>query len=64
MGVNTPGRLTIAAGGVVTITAPTINLRGKCNLGTGDLLPAPKQGRLDTGGNADVTNLATKVFVT
>ena len=62
--VNTPGTLTITAGGAVTITAPTINLAGKCNLGTGGpMVPAAKQGTIDTGGNADVENLASSVNV-
>lgn len=49
----------------VTIQAPTIELIGDVTLGgaAGTGVPAAKQGTIDTAGNADVTNLATKVNV-
>ena len=61
--VTAPGAITINAGGPVTINAPTINLKGVCNLGTGSLVPAAKQGTTDTAGNADVGNLASSVNI-
>jgi phage gp45-like len=49
----------------VTIQAPQIELIGNVTLGgaAGSGVPAAKQGTVDTAGNADVTNLATKVNV-
>lgn len=50
--------------GKVTITADTIVLEGDVKLGGADAdKPASMKGTIDTGGNADISNLATKVFV-
>jgi phage baseplate assembly protein V len=54
----------VVSPGTVTITAPTIVLDGDVHLGGTGGVPAAMQGTVDTGGNADVSNLATKVFVT
>jgi phage baseplate assembly protein V len=55
----------IVSPGTVTITAPTIVLNGSVTLGgpAGSGVAAAMQGTVDTGGNADVSNLATKVKV-
>lgn len=49
----------------ITVTAPNIVLNGSVTLGgaKGSGVPAAKQGTVDTAGNADETNLATKVMV-
>ncbi len=50
--------------GKATITADEIVLAGVVKLGGDDAdQPAAMKGTVDTGGNADVSNLATKVFV-
>lgn len=50
--------------GTVTINAGKIVLNGACYLGGADAsLAAAMKGTLDTAGNADESNLATKVFV-
>ena len=50
--------------GKVTITAETIVLDGVVKLGGEDAdKPAAMKGTIDTGGNADISNLATKVLV-
>ena len=48
----------------VTINGQTINLVGNVHLGSTGGVPAAMQGTVDTAGAADVSNLATKVFVT
>ncbi|MBY6244141.1 hypothetical protein [Methylosinus sp. Sm6] len=51
-------------GGKVTITADRIILSGTVYLGGADASkPAAMEGTIDTRGDADVSNLATKVFV-
>ena len=57
--------LTSASGSVVT-KAPTIALDGTAAIGgpVGSGVPAAMLGTIDTGGFADVSNLATKVTVT
>ena len=50
--------------GKATITADEIVLAGTVKLGSADAsTPAAMKGTIDTGGNADISNLATKVFV-
>jgi len=50
--------------GKITITADKIILVGDCYLGGADATTnAARLGTVDTGGYADVANLATKVFV-
>lgn len=52
------------ADGKVTITAKTIVLEGDVKLGGEDAdKPAAMKGTIDTGGFADIANLATKVLV-
>lgn len=70
--VNTTGNLSATIGGTaainattsITMTAPTITLAGTVHLGGAGGVPAAQQGTVDTGGFSDVSNLATKVFVT
>jgi phage gp45-like len=49
----------------ITLQAPEIELIGNVTLGgaVGSGVPASKQGTIDTGNNADILNLATKVKV-
>ncbi len=50
--------------GKATITAQTIVLDGVVKLGGADAdTPASMKGTIDTNGDADVSNLATRVFV-
>ncbi len=54
----------VMSGSTITITADTIVLAGTVKLGGSDASnPAAMQGTVDTGGYADVSNLATKVLV-
>jgi phage gp45-like len=56
--------ITIEAGAKFQVNASEIVLNGVCKLGgEGASTPASRQGTVDTGGFADTTNLATKVFV-
>jgi phage gp45-like len=59
------GNLRIVHSAKVSIVAPIIELVGTVTLGgaAGSGVPAAKQGTLDTAGNADTSNLATKVNV-
>lgn len=50
--------------GLITLTATKIVTSGETHLGSSGGVPAAQQGTVDTAGNADVSNLATKVFVT
>lgn len=56
--------IALTAAASITLTAPTINTVGETHLGSTGGVPAAQQGTVDTGGNADVSSLATKVFVT
>lgn len=56
--------LRIVGSAKVTISAPLIVLDGVVHLGGEGGVPAAMQGTVDTAGNADVGNLATRVFVT
>lgn len=48
----------------IHLVAPKIYLEGTCYLGGSDAsTPASMQGTVDTGGNSDVSNLATKVLL-
>lgn len=58
------GPMNITAAGTLTITAPTIALVGNVHLGSAGGVPASMQGTVDSGGNHDVSSLATKVFLT
>lgn len=60
------GSATIMIGnnGVITITGVTINLVGNIHLGSTGGVPAAMQGSIDTDGDAEVENLATRVWVT
>lgn len=54
----------IVGGDTIHLSAATIVLEGTIRLGSpGASRPASAQGTIDTGGNADAANLATKVFV-
>lgn len=48
----------------ITLNGQTINLVGNVHLGSKGGVPAAMQGTVDTAGNADETNLATKVWIT
>ena len=50
--------------GTINITGATINLIGEVHLGSAGGVPAAKQGTIDTGGFADISNLAQKVYIT
>lgn len=54
--------LRIVGSATITITAPTIVLNGNVHLGGTGGVPISMKGTTDTAGNADVDNLATKVF--
>lgn len=56
--------------GAIVITAPALTIKadkivldGVCHVGGEGGQPASMKGTIDTGGNADDTNLATRVFV-
>jgi len=56
--------ITVEAGAKFQVNAAEIVLNGVCRLGgPGASTPASREGTLDTGGFADTSNLATKVFV-
>ena len=59
------GNLTITTSGNVVFNAPNIALNGQVYLGggIGSGVAAAKLGTIDTGGNADISDLATKVNV-
>lgn len=52
------------SGGSINLKAATIVLDGDVHLGGAGGEPASKKGTLDTSGDSDVANLATRVFVT
>lgn len=54
----------VVSAGTITLTAPTIVLDGNVHLGGSGGVPAAMKGTVDTGGFIDITNLATKVWVT
>ena len=57
-------KLRIVHSACVHIVAPEIVLEGTVRLGSAAAAtPASMQGTIDDGGNADISNLATKVFV-
>ncbi len=60
------GNITVTATGTVTIKAATIVLNGNVVLGgpAGSGVPISLQGTIDSGGNADISDLATKVKAT
>lgn len=58
------GNVVLQAPGTVTIKADKIVLDGPSHIGGDGGVPASKQGTVDTAGAADVSNLATKVFLT
>lgn len=71
--INSPGDMEITSGGTLTIKASKIELKageialnGGTHLGGGfgSGILASKKGTIDTGGYADITDLATKVYVT
>lgn len=56
--------IVLTATSQVTISAPTIVLDGVCKLGGADAAtPASMQGTVDSAGDSDVSNFATKVLV-
>ncbi|VTZ27570.1 conserved hypothetical protein [Methylocella tundrae] len=56
--------LRIVGTDTITLTAPKIVLDGMVYLGGADAsLPASMKGTIDTAGDADISNLAQKVFV-
>jgi phage baseplate assembly protein gpV len=62
--VTAQGDINETSQGTITITAPKIVLDGQCYLGGPDANRlASAKGTIDTAGEADVSNLATKVFV-
>ena len=61
--VNHPSVVNLNAP-TINLTGSTINLVGNVHLGSTGGQPASLKGTIDTGGNADVSSLATKVFVT
>jgi phage gp45-like len=48
----------------ITLEATTIVTKGETHLGTEGGVPASMEGTIDTDGDVEVANLATKVFVT
>lgn len=58
------GAINMTGKGTVTIKGPKIVLDGECHIGGTGGVPAAIQGTVDTAGNADISNLATKVFMT
>lgn len=65
------GNVTVAAKSMtwnvqngITLNGQTINLVGNVHLGSSGGVPAAKQGSTDTSGDAEVGNLATKVWIT
>lgn len=54
----------IVSGGTITIKAATIVLDGDCRIGGADASrPASAQGTIDTGGDVEVSNFATRVWL-
>lgn len=64
--INSLGDIAITATGNIVLTAPNIALDGQVYLGgpVGSGVPASMKGTEDTGGNLDVSHLATKVNAT
>lgn len=62
--VTVQGNVDVTANGTATVTAPTVNTVGDTHLGSPGGVKAAKLGTIDTGGFADMLNLADLVKVT
>jgi phage baseplate assembly protein gpV len=62
--IQVGGSSIVIEDGLITLTAIKIVTVGETHLGSAGGVPAAQQGTIDTGGFADETNLAQKVFVT
>jgi hypothetical protein len=62
--ITTQGDTDVNATGNVNVTGSTIVTNGPTHLGAAGGVQIAKMGTIDTGGFADICNLATKVFAT